>query len=88
MAVIVRDMPKVKHRGRSPVVYPEEWFDGQIRKLVRDVDFKGKPRSFQATLRNYGYARHLKLIVRTMDESLFIQFTPYELRNGEPPEET
>lgn len=51
----------------------DEWFDGKVRLLERDVDFHSEPTGLVSAAHNAAKARGLKVSARVRDEGVYLQ---------------
>lgn len=73
MANVVDDLPDMQKRGR-PELYPwDEWFDGQVWKLIRDVDFAASPDGFRVTVAQAARRRGMKARIRIREDDVYVQ---------------
>lgn len=69
MAEVLDDFQFTGGRGS----YPDEWFDGKIRKLVRGDDFTAKPTSLRQSLGRVARDKHQKSIrVKIIDDDTVV----------------
>lgn len=62
MAKILTEMPKKTGGLGRKAIYPyDEWLDGQIRQLEPGEDYKAKPQSVVASIRQTAENRNMKL---------------------------
>lgn len=86
MAKILTEMPKKTGGAGRKALYPyDEWLDGQIRQLEPEEDYKAKPQSVVASIRQTAEARGMKLRSRFVHDeqknvtSIVVQaFSPSE----------
>jgi hypothetical protein len=102
MANVLTELPKISRKGaggRRGSKYPlDEWFDGQVRELVRgtpeqvdagEADFSAKDSSIVNMLHTQASARNLKLKSVKTETGIAVVAFAIEETNGktEQPEE-
>lgn len=51
----------------------DEWFDGKVRLLEKDVDFRSAPSGLVSAAHNAAKARGLKVSARVRPEGVYLQ---------------
>ncbi len=73
MAELLTEFPPI-NRGGRPQFYPwDEWFDGQVRRLTKGVDFHCSPNSLRSLAYTTAVNRGLNVRSKVLDKSIVIQ---------------
>lgn len=88
MAEILTEFAFRRQGGRKWAEHPwDEWFDGQIRKAVKGVDYNSKTRSFASLVGTEARRRGITARTNIVDDGNAVVFQSYDKPESEPTDE-